>query len=629
MDTPESDPWSSPAAPPEELPELTQWVDDRPRSRGMRAWRGAKRGFRIASLIFGPIIGLIGLIWAVPMALAWGAGRGLAINVNLLYTARAFIVIALYGALIGAALGAVSPPDPKRLSRLRRPLRLRFWRKADPEKPVRRGIGWAWLLLWIFSGLSFVVLAIAYGFGVHIGQVVNRRLDAAVAAADADDPDWQLDDLMAAREPVPDEENSSLVVSEIVSLLPDNWLRVPTAPKGQPRPSLTELQEAFDRATETPDNVRLDPATAELIRRELQTHEKAVQLARTLSEYARGQHDLVLGPRLIDTRLPQAQEARTPGHVLGADAAIRAEDGDLDGALDSCRAIFGAARSIGDNPFIIAHLVHISIGSQALKSTRRVMAQGEPSEAALARMQQLILEEAKRPLLLNAMRGERATSAELIRRVGSGEVPISSISYVTGESAPSDDLVPQTRPWGRLMYDNQLALVIDWMNRAVAICRLPVWERPAAWKAWEAELERVGKTRFGPFTSALPALLIVGLSAGSTAESRYQSDLGATALLIASERHRRKHGSWPASADAIDPTLISQIPLDPSTGRAFVFEHRDGRLFIHSVGPNLKDEHGEYEPKRLDKGGPDDIGAIGWDKELRRQPPVPVTTNDP
>jgi hypothetical protein len=48
-------------------------------------------------------------------------------------------------------------------------------------------------------------------------------------------------------------------------------------------------------------------------------------------------------------------------------------------------------------------------------------------------------------------------------------------------------------------------------------------------------------------------------------------------------------------------------------------EHRDGRLIIYSLGPDLKDQHGAYDPKRWMKGGPDDVGTTGWDKDQRRQ----------
>src|SRR5262249_25100913 len=158
---------------------------------------------------------------------------------------------------------------------------------------------------------------------------------------------------------------------------------------GKPSP-LAEAATAYERLGATPDNIRLDDATVGTLRAELERHEEAVEVARTVANYRRGRHELELGPTLIDTPLPGTQAARTAGRLLAADAAVRAQDGDLDGALDSCRAILGVARSIGDEPFIISQLVRMAIRSVAVSSTRRVLAQGEASDKALTSLQILI-----------------------------------------------------------------------------------------------------------------------------------------------------------------------------------------------------------------------------------------------
>ena len=78
---------------------------------------------------------------------------------------------------------------------------------------------------WLVGGPLVLLLAVAFGTGVYLGRMVNHRLAAAIAAADRDDPYWRIDDLMAHREPVPDAENSALVVAEVLALLPENWPR--------------------------------------------------------------------------------------------------------------------------------------------------------------------------------------------------------------------------------------------------------------------------------------------------------------------------------------------------------------------------------------------------------------------
>jgi hypothetical protein len=96
--------------------------------------------------------------------------------------------------------------------------------------------------------------------------------------------------------------------------------------------------------------------------------------------------------------------------------------------------------------------------------------------------------------------------------------------------------------------------------------------------------------------------------------------LKATALLLAAERHRRKHGEWPGSSGSIDAEVLAEPPVDPFTGRPFQMERRDGRFFIRSSGPSQKDDRGEFDPRRWQMGGADDVEVQAWDAPLRRRP---------
>ena len=161
------------------------------------------------------------------------------------------------------------------------------------------------------------------------------------------------------------------------------------------------------------------------------------------------------------------------------DAALRAHDGDSDGALESCRAIVGVSRSIGDEPFLISQLVRVSIDELALISARRALGQGEPSEAALARIQVLLLDELAQPLILHAMNGERATLIEMLRRLSAGEI---SIGAIGGAGTPvSTGFRATIGAWLKPMFNHQQAIALEWMNEAVAIARRPAAERPQLW----------------------------------------------------------------------------------------------------------------------------------------------------
>ncbi|MGO9470685.1 MAG: hypothetical protein ACLQVF_41870 [Isosphaeraceae bacterium] len=76
----------------------------------------------------------------------------------------------------------------------------------------------------------------------------------------------------------------------------------------------------------------------------------------------------------------------------------------------------------------------------------------------------------------------------------------------------------------------------------------------------------------------------------------------------------------PASVAAIDRDILPAAPVDVFSGQAFRMEHRDGQIFIYSIGPNGKNEHGALDRKTFQEGGPDDFGTSGWDVSLRRRP---------
>ena len=126
--------------------------------------------------------------------------------------------------------------------------------------------------------------------------------------------------------------------------------------------------------------------------------------------------------------------------LLVADAAVRAHDGDLNAALDSAAPCSVQRGRIGDDPFLLSQAVRVGIGRIALRSAPRALAQGEPSDAALARLQALVLNEQDQPLLLHCLKGERALMTELIRRIAVGDVAVMRLS--DGAALPGAAFAP-------------------------------------------------------------------------------------------------------------------------------------------------------------------------------------------
>jgi hypothetical protein len=588
-------------------------------------WRAMKQGARMGAIV-GGAISLLLIIPAVALvAFGLGSGGGWVLPKFFFYGIGFFLFCVGFAGLVGAHLGLIlaviglagRPRDAAAASARRAPpIHHKPGADISAATPRRLRALWPWLV----GVPMLLIIATSFGIGAYVGGAVERRRAAAIATAESDTAYWRLDDLLAHREQVPDEENSALVMDQIVGLLPRGWLSSSEPRAGEQGTRIGRVKEEFSRLNATPENVRLNDTTAKTFRRDLTEYDNAVRLARSLEGYRRGRHELEIGPTVLDTLLPQTEDARIVARLMVVDAAVRAHDGDFDGALDSCRAIFGAGRSIGDEPFLISQLVRFAIGAVALQSTCRVIGQGEPSEAALARAQATILDELAQPLLLVAMRGERAASTEMIRRVADGEISLSALS---GSPKP-DPMInnPSDAPSTKLWFDFQYTLALEWMDEAVAIAKRSPARQSAGWKAWQANVDRVKNSRLGLYTAMLPLLMSPAIASAGSGASRYQAGLGATEILIAAERHRRKTGRWPASIDSIEPSILSTAPVDPYSGQPFRIEHRGGQFFVYSIGPNRTVEHGEFDPKRWLKGGPDDVGAHAWDVSLRRQPPA-------
>jgi hypothetical protein len=474
-----------------------------------------------------------------------------------------------------------------------------------PQLRRRRLVPWV-IAVWL--------IALVGSFVISLSSSANRQLANVMAAADRDNPYWRLDDLLAHREQVPDAENAAVVVAQAAELLPKEWPAVVASGAGGSTTGKTAASRAYDRLAAQSANLRPDESVAAVLRGELNAHTKALALARSVGAYRRGRHELVVGPAVFDTPLTETQAARRVARLLAADAALRAEAGDEDGALESCRAILGTARSVGDEPTLISALVRIAIDATALDSARRVLAQGEPSDAALAQLEALILDEKAQPLLLTAVNGERAMVHEVIRRVEGGQIRLATL---VGKGM-SNRIVANI-PGG---LSGQWALGLGWMNDAAAIARRPTSEQRALWTQWDTKIAAFHGGVLKRLTAFLPLELVPAMSSAGSAFLRSQAELGATAILIAAERQRRATGKWPASIDEIDPTILPEAPADPFCGKPFHVAYRNGQFFVYSIGPNGKDEHGEFDPKRWLNGARDDIGAKAWDVDRRRQPPA-------
>jgi hypothetical protein len=454
-----------------------------------------------------------------------------------------------------------------------------------------------WRKFFIIGGLALLPFAGTVVWLVIASLAADRGLQEEMARAYREDPNWRLEDLENSREVVTDEQNGALVVREAKALVPQR-----------------KYDEKLDKLLkDLAPQEQLNREQVQALTQELEEQEEALVEGRRLARYAKGRHPIFWTEDGMSTLVPHVQDVRELATLLGYDALLRAQERpDGDGALASCQAALNAGRSLGDEPLLISLLVRLATRSMALRKLERVLAQTQPSEPALAALQQLLELEEQQPLMLMAARGERALSdrmAEWLQHHRSLQ-NIKVLEGLTrdGSGQGSDVEMMQLLFAGPLKA--QRAALLRYQSRFVEIAKLPVEEQGGRLQ----ELEATARDE-----PVLVRLFAPAVSRVAEANRLNQAELRCAVLMLAAERFRRARGRWPDAPADLIPAQLVKVPADPYDGAPLRFRRVGDGVVIYSVGPDGKDDGGHLA-RKMPPGDGTDLGFRLWDVSRRRQP---------
>jgi hypothetical protein len=462
-------------------------------------------------------------------------------------------------------------------------------------------------------------VVLAAGGYLYLAAAADRQFREAVAEADRLDPHWRLEEVEADRADVPDGQNSAAWARAAKRRLPARWpaWEIPlygTVPPGAEE-KRAALQESFN---ELAPQRQLSAEQITALRAELKKAAAALADARKLADLPEGRYPITYSPDWIGTLIPHAQDAREVAHLLECDADLRAQDGDADGALESCRAALNTGRSLGDEPILISQLVRIACRGIALGRVQRVLAQGEPSDDALLQMQRLLEKEEPEPLLLYGARGERGGMDRLLELLQTNKSKLTPRQLVdlTGLSGSDRTFTPveSLALMVPAAVTRQRAAMLRHMNRFVEITKLPPEQQEAQFK----ELRATAKGE--------PVLVRLLAPAAEKVARSYRHSRAETRCAIAAlaaERYRRARGRWPDRLEALgEAGYLDRVPGDLYADGSLRWRRLDDGAVVYSVGPDGQDNGGDVTRANAPAEAAD-LGFRLWDVAQRRQPPAP------
>jgi hypothetical protein len=457
----------------------------------------------------------------------------------------------------------------------------------------------------VFGGTGLLI----GGYGWYVQRAAEAGLVGVLAALDRDHPGWRWDDVQDQRAAVPDRDNAALQVRAAADLLPAGY------------------NGAF-----------LDfivfqvPAPQQLSARQLRPVEAHLAAVRPALEAARNLARLPVGrfppgpPKIRTTTwLSDAQRLRDLplgelSALLGYDAAVRAQEGKWDAAVQSIQALFNLVRSLGDEPSICLQQVRMGAGTVGAP-LERVLAQGEPSSGVLAALQALLEAEEAEPLLWHAVRGERARLGQIADELRAGTV---SASQVLGRGPLAGKLRIGSLDIGEAYFRaasgppyGHLADLLQFTGRVAEAAQLPPDEQLAELDRLRAAL----RDRSVPQPSGIAGSGIAyAVETWPALLRRSLAERRCAVVLLAAERFRRSQGRWPASLEElVEAGLLARTPKDPYDRAPLRLRRFADGLVVYSVGADGRDDGGTFDRKHPDMPGTD-IGYQLWNVARRRQP---------
>ena len=481
--------------------------------------------------------------------------------------------------------------------------------ETPPVPAQRRG---RWLLV---LPLLAPVLLLAGGY-LYFSFVAHRQLREAIAEAERLDPHWRLEEVEADRADVPDGQNAAIWVRAAKRRLPAKWPAWECPLSGTVPPGAEEKRAALEASfNELAPQRQLNEEQITALRAELKRAAAAVADARKLADLPQGRYPITYSPDWISTLLPHAQDAREVARLLEDDAELRAQDGDADGALASCRAALDTGRSLGDEPMLISQLVRMACRGVAVGQVQRVLAQGEPSDDALQQVQRLLEKEESEPLLLYGLRGERGGTDRLLEGCQTGKIKMTARQLVMLGRSDGDPVSAETLPLlSPAVVESQRAAMLRRMNRLVEIARLPPEQQEAPLKDLRATLKD---------EPLLVRLLAPAVEKVTQTCRRSRAETRCAIAALAAERYRRAQGHWPDRLEALVAAgYLDRVPDDLYAGGPLRWRRLDDGAVVYSVGPDGQDNGGRLDRANAPAEGTD-LGFRLWDVTQRRQPPAP------
>lgn len=370
----------------------------------------------------------------------------------------------------------------------------------------------------------------------------------------------------------------------------------PTAPRGGTiRPQLSTVCSLPPARAEGDEIVEFEMGRIEALRLLRACRDGGVfEELQALAESPRAVEPIVVGLNqpMVTALIPTLGDARQLARLCGDRMDMATLAGDRAEFVEALEHALALARLKHHEPFLISSLVGIAIEALAYNRVRTLLARHPPAE------------------WLDAM------DAAIARQ----PVPRTMEFVLEGERLAAMDTTawlfsdPDHVRWGR--FSSTVRRMAGGTFMSIPEYRLGTYRENVnaineMWADFQAhaKLERFQRPRAvdDEPSLAMVAMLTPAVGSARRANDQIELDRRGYRVMAALERHRHAHGEYPAALADLAPALLSEVPIDPWSGKPLCYVRidpatdRHGREYLlYSVGFDGQDNGGKPSIHRWD-----------------------------
>ena len=430
----------------------------------------------------------------------------------------------------------------------------------------KRVLKWFGISLLALVACGFLLLMLLPSIVRVLPFFLKPKVDAEIAAIKAKgEPVTQAE---LAKPPIPDAENGAVVYKAIFQAMDG-----PQAKKDH------EIAVRFSRAGESFDPTR----EARLAISRLGHLVPMVEEAQSRPKCA-FPIDWKAPP--MEVRFSHLAYVRRLSCLLCASAMLDAKDGNSDRALHLLELAYGMSDSVSNGPTLTSHYVRAAVIAMSSRTLGYVAGHcdlsGRQARKLYDRLSSIDLSGGSH----DALAGERAmgiSQYSLLRE--HPDIAIKQLDHTSPSSAKkTSEPIRPSAAFRAMMYWDEL-FYLRTMREGMEATRLPYREIKSRHLDSEPKIP--------PFCIVSAILLPVYSEAKKKDEG--EASLAGDQIMLALIAYRDEYGSYPTNLTQLRAKLGWRIPIDPFTGKDFIYKPKGKGFLLYSIGPNLKDDGGISE----------------------------------